>query len=328
MEPALDEASLIPCENLSPGQRIDELAATLRALDQLGAPRVLRYVHSAADIPLLDGQGLRLWCFDRQTPRDAGRFVAQRLGKAPYIDGADGLFAALEGTRAIDPTIQGARSLGGGQVALTDGVLVQLKAETSTASRPVVVRLEIVTETEAWTEDVPVDAVDCAGEVGVKSDPLRKKIEAAVRSGAALVAGITELFPRLVLGERAAAQISELKGSEQLFPQLLRHLRVLDRAALAWTRGRPFAPEGVGYSVESEGTLKHGTLGPLRDFPTPANFGAERWTLHTKLSGVSAPRLYFKMREDDGVGPNGETVRCLRIAIGYVGPHLPTVNFR
>ena len=107
MEPALDEASLIPCTKTPLADRVRQLADTLKALDSLGAPRVLRSVRDAADRDLADGRGLRQWCFDKLTPRDAGRFVAIRLDKAPYIDGRDGLFVEAEAGRAIQPSVSG-----------------------------------------------------------------------------------------------------------------------------------------------------------------------------------------------------------------------------
>ncbi|MFM2161965.1 MAG: hypothetical protein RLZZ383_1477, partial [Pseudomonadota bacterium] len=204
MEPALDEASLVPCPTTPPAQRIRALAEALGALDRLGAPRILRSVRDAADRDLRDGHGLRHWCFERQTPRDAGRFVAQRLGKAPFIDGTDGLFALAEGGRAIQPSIGGVPSLAGGHVALTDSLLVLLGGSTWPPDKPVVVRLEVLTDEDEWTDEVTVDAADCAVEVAAIAASITRKIEAAVSSGQALVDRLPELFPRLVLGADAA----------------------------------------------------------------------------------------------------------------------------
>ena len=81
------------------------------------------------------------------------------------------------------------------------------------------------------------------------------------------------------------------------------------------------------YSVESGETLKSGTLGPMRDFPSPTSFNADRWTLHTKLTGGNGARLYYKVQEFEEATSGGAQTWFLRIAIGYVGPHLPTVKF-
>ncbi len=121
MEPILDETSLVPCAVRTPAARVTELARTLQALDGVGALRALRSVRDAADRDIRDGRGLRGWCFDRATPRDAGLLVAARLAKQPFIDGDGGLFSAAEGSRAIEVTVNGQRVLGLGLAALTDG---------------------------------------------------------------------------------------------------------------------------------------------------------------------------------------------------------------
>jgi hypothetical protein len=328
MEPALDEASLVPCPTTAPGARISELAEVLQALDRLGAPRVLRSVRDAPDRELREGGGLRRWCFDRQTPRDAGRFVAQRLSKAPFLDGPDGLFAQAEGDRAVRPSVAGVPSLAAGHVALTDSVLVMLQGTTWRPHKPITVRLEVLTEVDEWTDEVTVDAADCAKEVDAIAASITRKTDAALSNGQALLDRLPELFPSLVLGGRAAIQLAALTGAEPFFPQVLRHLRALERAAERWTRGVPYSPEGVTYSVESEATLKDGSLGPLRDFPTPPGFDSDRWTLHTKLTGGNGARMFYKTQEFEPIEPGELPERRVRIAVGYVGPHLPTARFR
>lgn len=327
MEPALDEASLVPCPKMPPADRVRQLADILKALDSLGTPRVLRSVRDAADRDLAGGRGLRQWCFDKQTPRDAGRFVASRLNRAPYIDGRDGLFAVAEAGRAIQSSISGVPSLAGGHAALTDGVLVILTGSTWPRAKPVVVRLEVLTDDEEWIDEVTVDAVDCIDEVNSLAQPITRKIESALTSGAELVTHLPEMCPRLILGDRAAQQLSALTGSEPFYSQVLRHLRALDRAAESWTSGTSFAPTGVTFSVEAEATLNHGSFGPLREFPTPPGFAPGRWTLHTKLTGGNGARLYYKACEINTTLANGSSVRQMWIAVGYVGPHLPTARF-
>lgn len=83
--------------------------------------------------------------------------------------------------------------------------------------------------------------------------------------------------------------------------------------------GEVFEPEGVTYSVESTATLSDGKLGPMRDFPAPEGFAKERWSLHTKLTGGVATRLYFRAVR---------TEASVVVLIGYFGGHLPTVRHR
>lgn len=318
MTPVLDEVSLVPCPANSVPVRVRRLAETLRALDGLGVPRSLRSVRDAPDRDLGEGRGLRSWCFDRHSERDAGLLVALRLGAAPYIDGPDGLFAAAEGGRAVEADIGGTTVLGAGLVALSDGLLVMLHSDLWPPTRPVMVQLDFLDDDHEWSEDVEITAVDSEGEVAQHREVLLRKVDRSVSDGHTLVQRLGELCPRVRLGQRAEEQIAALLGTEAYFGQVIRHLRALDQAAEAWSPGTPYEPAGVTFSVESGATLDHGTYGPMRDFPAPDGFPFERWSLHTKLTGGPGARLYYRAHDNDG---------SMVVLVGYLGSHLPTVRF-
>lgn len=153
-------------------------------------------------------------------------------------------------------------------------------------------------------------------------EPWREWIDARTfvcRDGADLCQRALEIFPSIRLGPLARDQLGALAGANPHLPQILRHLRALDRGAQEWPPEEPFSAWGsVKYSVESGQTLKHRRLGPLRDFPSPAGHPAMRWSLHTKLAG--GIRLYFHPERVDG---DQKAV----VLVGYVGPHLETVSF-
>lgn len=319
MEPILDETSLVPCPVRPAPARVLDFAQTLRGLDELGLRRVLRSVRDAADRDIGGGFGLRSWCFNRSTDKDAGRLVARHLDGQPYIDGPAGLFAAVEGNRVVEATISGAPALGAGLAALTDGVLVTFVSEASPAGKLLTVILTHLDEEGVHTEQIEVQSLGTPNDVAQHQASLAERIDRAVPNGRALLERLGEMFPRLRLGERARDQIESVSGNEPVFRQLLRHLRALDGGALRWVEGRPFEPIGVTYSAESQATLDDGDLGPMRDFPTPAGFKVARWSLHTKLTGGTGARLYYR-----AVRTNGEAV----VLIGYFGEHLPTVRYR
>src|ERR1700744_5475191 len=112
MEPLLDETSLKPCSKRAPAERISCLAQVLQSLDEIGFPPVLRAVRAAADVPLANHQGLRYWLFEAGTERDAGLLLAGRLSSQPFIDGADGLFAAAEGKHAVEARVGASQVFG------------------------------------------------------------------------------------------------------------------------------------------------------------------------------------------------------------------------
>ena len=319
MEPILEEASLVPCPVWAAPARVRELARTLQALDKLGAHRVLRSVRDAADRDIGEGRGLRSWCFDRSTEKDAGRLIASRLAAQPFIDGPEGLFTAAEGERAVDARLGGIPVLGAGLAALTDGLLVILVSDARPGAEQLTVALTFLDEAGERTESVKVHAFARPSDVESQRASLLERLDRSVKDGKSLAGRIGELFPRLLLGERARNQIAALGGTEPVFRQLVRHLRALDAGALHWVQGRPFEPVAVTFSVESKATLEDGALGPMRDFPAPEGFEAERWSLHTKLTGGAGARLYFR-----AVRTADRSV----VLVGYFGDHLPTVKHR
>lgn len=319
MEPILDETCLVPCPSVGPSKRILQLARLLQALDGVGTPRVLRSVRDAADRDLAGGRGLRGWCFDRGTDRDAGRLLAFRLASQPFVDGDGGLFAVAEGPRVAEATVDGIRVFGLGLAAMTDAVAIRLVSANLSDACSVDVQVLYVDDDGEQTEKSAVLCLVDAADVDTHRALLQQKVDQSVRDGQALLRRAEELFPRLLMGDTARDQIGALRGSEPVFRQVLRHLRALNQAAADWAVDAGFSPGGISFSVESQATLDDGKLGPLRDFPTPEGFDHERWSLHTKMTGGNGARLYFRGVRRDGTG---------FVLIGYCGDHLPTVKYR
>ena len=318
MEPILDETSLVPCPSVAPSRRILQLARLLQSLDGVGMPRVLRSVRNATDRDLACGRGLRTWCFDPSTERDAGRLVAARLTRQQFVDGDDGLFAAAEGSRVAEATVDGKQVFGLGLAAMTDAIVTRLVSASISNASNVDVKVLYIDENKQQTESSTVLCLVEDKDVEAHRTLLQEKVNQSVQNGETLLSRASELFPRLRLGDKARTQITKLLGTEPVFRQVLRHLRALDQAAAKWVKGS-FLPEAISFSPESRATLSDGKLGPMRDFPTPEGFTHERWSLHTKMTGGNGARLYFR-----GVRHNGEGL----VLIGYCGDHLPTVKCR
>lgn len=316
MEPILDENSLVPCSKRPPATRIEALAKTLSALDGVGVVRVLRSVRDAADRDLDGGRGLRSWCFDKATSKDAGRLVAARLDKQPYIDGDGGLFAVAEGQGAVEARVGGQRVVGLGLAALTDGLVVALTTEERSMGATLAVQLTYLDNDGQRDEQVDVTAFTSEQEVNAARQQVVDRMDRVVPNGAVIIERVGELFPRLRLGPDARKSIAAMTGSEIVFHQLVRHLRALDEGARTWVDGA-YSPLAVSFSVESEATLRHSTYGPMRDFAMPDGFAFERWSLHTKLTGGNGARMYFRAER-----VKGHSV----VLVGYFGPHLDTVK--
>lgn len=319
MEISLDESSLVACDSWRPDQRIQTMAFTLKALDELGCARVLRSVRAAADLEICEGRGLRQWCFAVGTNRDAGKLIAMRLGKQPFIDGTDGLFVAVEGERAIEGRVLGETVVGLAFAALTGAHAVALGREELSESTSINVDINTLDDDHEFQETVSVCRVVTENDVQIQSGLIHRSVENSVADGGQLLERANDLFPRLRFGHRATQQITSLNGSEPVFHQLFRHLRALDLGVKSWRPDSPYSPaESISWNIESGVTLNHGTYGPMRDFPMPNGFTPRRWSNHTKLSGGAGARLYFDPER------NGKEAVVL---IGYFGNHLPTVKF-
>jgi hypothetical protein len=319
MEPILDETSLVPDTSLAPPERILSLAKLLRDLDAHGVVPVLRSVRDAMERDIGGFRGLRSWCFSfsERVDRDAGRFVAGRLGKQPFIDGSEGLLARVEGGEAIEARMGGQIVVGLAYAALIDSVVVGLTGAARSENSMVEVGIERTDGEDVSFDSIHVLRLVSSGDLEVWSEWIQARL-ISCQDGLDLCRRATQLFPHLRFGTRAQEQLAALAGADPRFPQVLRHLRALDRGSQEWPKAEPFAPWGsVNYSVESKSTLDHGRLGKLRDFPMPAGFSSMRWSFHTKLA--AGMRIYFHPQRL-------ESADAAVVLVGYVGPHLKTVR--
>jgi hypothetical protein len=317
MEPALDETSLVPCSEWAPAIRIAALSTVLKEFDRVGMSRVLRSVSDAADRDIAQGRGLRSWCFDRGRHRDAGLLVASRLARQPFIDGPDGLMSRAEGQRILETQVDGNLVYGLGLGALEGRPVATLASGASPAGRQLQVQVLDASADPIAVTHVPVFAYARGVEVAADAQQIQRLVDSAICNGQVLLDRLAEAFPHLRAGPRAIESFAALSGSEPVFRQLIRHLRALNIAADAWVPGAVFKPEGITYSLESDQTLLHGKFGPIRDFPSPAGFAHERWSLHTKLTGGAGARLYFRAVR---------SAASKAVLIGYFGVHLPCVQ--
>lgn len=321
MEPILDETSLLPSDHCLPSVRIRILADALKAIEDLGVPRVLRSVQDAADRDIGKGKGLRFWCFDQETDPDSGRFVAIRLSKQPFIDGHNGLFSLVEGERAIEGTVNGGKVFGLALAAINDSfaILLASRPHSSITAVTANVSLLYLDEENSFEECVSVQCLTDSGDVIAHRDWIRERVNESLTTGLSIVDRAPDVFPRLRFCQGAREQIMDLTGSERFFRQLVRHLRALDQGVLEWNPGTQYSPAGsLSWSPESEATLTHRRYGPMRKFPVPDGYKNEKWSHHTKLTGNDCFRLYFRFEPSDSIPV---------VLIGYFGPHLPTTDY-
>jgi hypothetical protein len=187
MDVILDETSLVSCEEWSAAQRIQVLAATAKALDQLGCASVLRSIQNAADQDIGLGYGLRHWCFDRRTPRDAGRLIANQLNKQPFLDGKGGLFAKAEGDKVIEGHFDNAVVVGLAYAGLTNSPAVALGSEILPTGAIASVELSMLDAEGEIRETLSVFRLVTEADVQQQAQTIRQSVENSVENGRQLL---------------------------------------------------------------------------------------------------------------------------------------------
>lgn len=226
--------------------------------------------------------------------------------------------ARAEGQRILETQANGSLVFGLGLGALEGRPVATLASGAMPTGRHVLVQvLDASTDPIAVT-DVPVFVYAQGADVAAHVLQIQGLVDAAISSGQVLLDRLADAFPHVRVGPRASEAFAALSGSEAVFRQLIRHLRALNSAAEVWAPGTSYRPEGITYSQESDQTLSHGRFGPIRDFPTPAGYVHERWSLHTKLTGGAGARLYFRAVR---------TADSAAVLIGYFGSHLPCILY-
>lgn len=299
--------------------RVVGLAESVKALHSIGLPRFLRISQLVPDTDLGDGFTLRRLCFQAGPYKEARQYLGSLLSKEPFVEA---LYRSAEGLGAVECRWRGALVQGLGLAALREDLAVSLpQSEGFQEPRVEITLCRISDQNEAEVEPiistVLVDHVGDPTQADFHSTWIRTRLTEQAHSGEELWVQRERLFPKLLFGPDAEAQLRALTGNEAWWPQLCRHLRQLNGGALGWRSG-PYNPEGaLDWSEESKDTLKHGAFGPRRDFPVPAGHESVRFSSHTKIF-LGGQRIYFQPCRVAGDA---------YVLIGYIGRHLPTVKF-
>lgn len=315
MDPILNELSLAVQTEVSVDQRLSELARILTRMADLGFARVLRTTQEALTIQLANGLTLQGWAAQRgasQEMREARQLLMARLGRAPFVEQ---LYAAVEGARGkqFEVRFEGRVALGLGAAVLLDSVATSVPGAKAFEVDPLCVELDALDETAFRTTIQRVPHVHGRLHLESQRESLRERVLRRVKSGNELLQRRADMLKHLDFCPRAERDLSALTGSEAWFFEVCRHLAVLNDSVGEWTSGG-FDPVDVTWSFESKATLEHSIYGAQREF-NDLSGQRRQFSAHTKLN-ATAWRIYFL--------PDAAT---RRVMIGYVGPHLDTVNF-
>ena len=315
LEPVLNELSVCETGHVEP--RLVILANTLNALSRLGLPTILRH-HSGALDRHVSGQvsfKAALFAMNRGRAREEAQVILRRISKVPYVEE---LLTFAEGSAALEVTHDGALAFGLGHAALAETVAVSLSG-IPTFDR-VNVPVTVMTVSEGGVEcfqDRAVQNVSRPEHVAACQEWYTQRRWGDVRSGSDLWERRADLLPRTLFGARAETQLRGFSGRERYFSHVCRHLHLLDLGVEEWGDSS-YAPSGaLNWSQDSAQTLKHRDYGPKRDFPVPVGVAPERFSFHSKIFEGNQ-RIYFL--------PVSTGARR-QVVIGYIGDHLPTVEY-
>jgi hypothetical protein len=143
-------------------------------------------------------------------------------------------------------------------------------------------------------------------------DIIQQSLLGSITNGRDLIKNANDMLPFLSFCSIAIDRVKDFQGSELYFPEVLRHLFILN-ATMREYCGGAFTPN-LDFSTESESTMSNATYARMRSFL--CNDGIERqFKLHSKIKSANK-RIYFSPNPAQKI-----------VHIGYVGDHLPTKKF-
>jgi hypothetical protein len=283
------------------------LQETIRAAAVRGVSSVLHTHQDFWNTPISEGYSVVQWLADATIERERRQRLRSAVGKAPFLET---LHAAAEEAQGglFEAHCEGRRGLGIGLAAMAGDVVVSLP--TSAFRRdPLSVAVTVLDEGSFIEKVEQVCNFYGAAVVERRSQWIALRQQENVRSGREIVRLRSSLLERIDFTESALAQLSSLRGSEQVFPFVLRHLFALNSRARAWDGATPFSRE-YPFNCSEESATTLAMYGDARTFLCP---DGERRTFswHSKIN-YEKWRIHFIDLPD-----------TRRVLVGYVGRHLP-----
>ena len=314
MEQLVNELSFSGCYADRPDAQtgISDFIKLSRELAKIGFKKNLKIPAAIGDRSLTAGYTVLEWSLDKEVDYDLRVYFLANATKAPYVED---LFDTEETGRELvcECFFQGNKALGLGLAFLWESPVLSLVGD-SRFTDPITIKISLL---EDKKELVNLDPEICSlmgsGDVNLKLAFLRGRLQRTVQDGNNLWTEKERLFPHLVFCDRAKQQITSLAGTEQHFPEVVRHLFAIEDAVSGWLAG-PLKLSGVSYSTESEQTLKNQKCRAAHQILCP-DATTRLFAMHTKLWSANQRIHYFPDLENKSV------------FIGHVGEHLKTIKF-
>lgn len=319
LEMVLNELSLRPSATdvHVARQRMSELMLTVLAATKYGVKRTLRTYSDLDMEELAPGYPVARWRNDVHVDRDLRLYFKTLVTKSPFLkDIVDQ--EILNGIGLSDFFHGQEQALGLGVAYWLEALAISLRSETRWFDSRLQVRILQLDDNEEMT-DMMEEMVhaSCSDHIWEHFDwikgRLRQEDQISINDGLTLWERRKELFPGLYFCEKVREQMQVLSRGNLLLMPIMNRLYELDDFCKAWHDG-PFDHNKMLSKVTNESDTTIEMFGSERTFLCHDGiFRLFRW--HVRLT-PGAWRLYFYPLPEER-----------KLIIGYVGPHLRTVQF-
>jgi hypothetical protein len=316
MEMVFNELSLLSQAQSIPQarQRMTQFISSIAAVTSQGVSRVLRTDIDFQVKDIAPSYSLLQWRNDNEVRREERQFLRSLTTKAPYLEGLPQLQdATLTSQFFYKDSQESFPTLGFGYAYLLDALAISLSSEERWNYASIQFEHQwLETDEDVLSEQVTVQHCCHPSHVVTHRDWITNQLQKSVQNGADLWNRRDTLFSALSFCDSAAKTLQLLTGADSTFRQVIKRLFDLEGYCKDWLEGgfdHNKLPSKV--SPESEATLNQ--YGRERTFTCPD--GVNRvFSWHVRLTPL-AWRIHFF-----------PDPAARQIIIGYVGPHLPTVN--
>jgi len=290
---------------------MQQLLTVSRGIVAIGFQSSIRTTRNFVNRKLVENYSVYAWATETTTNtirRDFQRYFLTLATKSPYIED---FFDKEEGGRLFEYQYDTETAFGVGLAELWGIPVLSLGSDAKFRVDYINATKMIIDEEGDSNQKVQVLNLWKPSQIEAFRDQLVGMIWQNVMNGKDLINELPHLLPHLKVCNNAHKQIEALRGSEQFFPEILRHLRILNKTMADYANG-PFEPTGINWSVDSSSTLKK--YPECRTFF--CNDGEKRiFSCHSKILSANK-RIYFFPLPHEKI-----------VYIGYLGDHLPTVNY-
>ena len=295
---------------------ISNLIITLIEVKKTSKSITLRTQYNLNNTLLAEGYPVSRWFNDKEVDREERRFLRNLATKSPFSqDIIDTEIKEVEENTATSEFYhEGELAIGLGVAYLLDALSISLLSEEKWNCSCLSLQITRIDENKELVEE-PVEILhaSCSNHVIEHTDWIQNCIKIEIRDGTELWNLKEELFPHLEFCDAVQKQFHKIKRGQIQFKLVKEALIQLNYCCQNWTTG-VFSTKGYSIEVSGESKPTLQKYSKERTFRCPD--GQDRlFDQHIKLK-VCNWRIHFFPQEA------GE-----KMIVGYVGRHLPTVNY-